>query len=235
MPRMLTAAIFGCALITAPAWAQKPPDTWDGLHKVDAKRFDVAFMAPGADFRSYTKVMLDPTEAAFRKNWQRDFNRQTMGLENRITDDEAKKALNEVQVGFRDILVRAYMSAGYQVTTEPGPDVLRLRTTVFNIEVAAPDQQTSSRSGSFSRDAGQASLMIEVRDSMSGAVLGRVVDSRTVGDDAVVMRRTQASNRADFKQVFNAWAKKSVEGFAALTAMPPIDDDGKPQTASAPG
>jgi hypothetical protein len=43
------------------------PDTWDGLVEVKPKRMDAAYLLPGADFRSYTKVMIDPSEVAFRE------------------------------------------------------------------------------------------------------------------------------------------------------------------------
>jgi hypothetical protein len=200
---------------------KKPPTEWDGLQKVDAKRFDLAYLLPGADFRAYTKVMIDPTEAAFRKNWQKDFNSGNRSLDMRISDDEAREMLQAVQTSFHEIITQAYKDAGYQVVTTPGPDVMRLKTGVFNIDVDAPDQMTASRSRTYSSEAGQASLIVEVRDSMSGAVLARGIDSRNIGDGFTV-RRTRVSNRADFEREFKNWAKMSVDGLETLKALPPV-------------
>jgi hypothetical protein len=36
------------------------------------------------------------------------------------------------------------------------------------------------------------------------------------------MRRTSLSNRADFEAAFKTWAKMSVDGLAALKALPPV-------------
>src|SRR5262245_11029369 len=63
--RELWAAAAAATAVTAvahQATAAKAPDTWDGLIKVKSKRADAVYLQPGADFRPYTKVMLDPTE-----------------------------------------------------------------------------------------------------------------------------------------------------------------------------
>lgn len=225
MRNVLTAALAGLMVFSAPvADAQKkqPPTEWDGLQKVDAKKFDLAYLLPGADFKAYTKVMIDPTEAAFRKNWQRDHNNSTLSLDMKISDKEAREMLEAVQTSFHEILTQAYKDAGYEVVTTPAPDVMRLRTGVFNIDVDAPDQMTASRSRTYSSEAGRASMIIEIRDSMSGALLARGIDSRDVGDMGFTVRRTRVSNRADFERVFKDWSKMSVDGVATLKALPPV-------------
>ena len=72
--RLLTAAIASALLVPSTGMA-KAPSTWDGLVLTKSKHFDLVYLQPGADFRGYTKVMIDPTEVAFQKNWQRDYNR----------------------------------------------------------------------------------------------------------------------------------------------------------------
>lgn len=217
-------AIAAGLAVASPAFA-KAPDTWDDLVKVESKRFDSAYLLPGADFSTYTKVMIDPTEAAFKKDWQRDYNASARGGD-RITDDEALEILAKVQDGFRDILVKAYQDAGYQVVTAPGPDVIRLRTAIINLDIAAPDQMTAGRSRTYSSEAGQATLAIEARDSMSGAVLARGVDKRDIGDSAFVMRRSAVSNRSDFERAFTVWAGASVDALGALRELPPLPVEG---------
>jgi hypothetical protein len=49
-----------CLLVTAAGVAAAPPTEWDGLVQVPSKRLDHVYLQPGADFRGYTKVMLDP-------------------------------------------------------------------------------------------------------------------------------------------------------------------------------
>jgi hypothetical protein len=209
-------------LASPPAAAQTRTEAdWNGLHKVETKKFDEAWLLPGADFRVYTKVMIDPTEAAFRKNWQKDWNDKHFDFDERITDDEALRILTAAQSGFQDVFAKTYREAGYQVVSAPGPDVLRLKTYILNLDVAAPDFQKSNVR-TYSKEGGSGVLVLEARDSMSGALLAQGVDGREIGDSAWAMRRTSLSNRADFEAAFTAWAKMSVDGIAALKALPPV-------------
>ncbi len=214
---LLVAGLFVAANVSAA-----PPPTWDNLVAVKAKRLDAAYLLPGADFRPYTKVMFDPTEVAFKKNWLRDYNSTTMGLSRRITEQDAQKAMEQIRTGFREIFSKAYSEAGYQVVSEPGPDVLRMRTFVINLSVNAPDRPSAGRTMSFAREAGEATLVLEARDSQSGAILGRAVDRRLAGDTSMLLRNS-VTNRADFSRLFRNWAKESVAGLTELKALSPVN------------
>lgn len=232
MDRRSFAALVAIALAApaAPALARaKPPASWDNLVLVNSKKLQAVYLLPGADFRQYTKVQLDPTDVAFAKDWQRDQNSSAIGLSRRITDDEAQKIADQVRTGFEDIFAKAYADAGYPVVTAPAHDVLRVRTGVANLTIDAPDNNNSiGRSRSYSVQAGAATLIIEVRDSLSGAVLGRAIDSRAAGDEFAQMR-TSVSNRADFSRLFKSWAKASTNGLATLKELSPISADGQPR------
>jgi len=241
MIRRLAAAAAAISLLAVGTPAvSAAPASWDGLVHVPSRRFDAVYLLPGADFRNYTKVMLDPTEVAFEKDWLRDYNTQAP-FSQRLSDAQAQRMLGTVQSGFEDIFRRAYADAGYQITETPGPDVLRVRTAVLNLSVAAPDTMSAGRSRTFSREAGGASVVIEVRDSQSNALLGRAVDSQIVGDDGTLIRNS-VTNRSDFQRVFTRWARISVDGFAELKARSPIggvassaSSAASPAAATAPG
>jgi hypothetical protein len=221
----IVAAIAALCLYGAwPTLAARMPDTWDGLVKVDSDKFDYVYLAPGTDFSQYARVMIDPTEAAFAKNWQRDYNRDERDPGRRISDKEALEALQNVQAGFQDVFTEAYAAAGYQIVTTPAADVLRVRSGVLNIIVAAPDVMAPGRSRTFSSEAGSATLVIELRDSMSGALVARAIDTREIGDTSFMMSRTSVSNRADFKRVFRSWADMSANGVTILRGLPPLSE-----------
>ena len=103
--------------------------------------------------------------------------------------------------------------------TAPGPDVLLIRTAVIDLDIAAPDVDTAGRTRTYAKEAGEATLAIEARDSMSGAIIARGVDKRDVGDSAFMIQRTSVSNRADFENVFRRWADMSVEALGNLRAI----------------
>ena len=52
--RAVVAVLAALSLIGSaapPALAASPPASWDGLTNVKSKRFDAAYVLPGADFR----------------------------------------------------------------------------------------------------------------------------------------------------------------------------------------
>lgn len=216
-----TAALaFATAVPLAPLTA-KAPDNIEGLYKVPSKRFDLVYLLPGADFRAYTKVMFDTPEVAFKKNWQRDYNSDIRGTDRRIDDEDAQKILNAARSGITEVFAKAFTAGGIQIVTEPGPDVVRLRTSVVNLDVVAPDLMTAGRSRTFSRDAGSATLVIEARDSLTGALIGSAIDTRTIGDTMPYVRNS-VTNRSDFTQAFERWAKISLDGLNELKELSPF-------------
>jgi len=219
MHKALKAGLVALAIGVAPAFAQNARE-WDGLVRVDTDRFDAAFIAPGADFTPYTRVMLDPTDVAFKRNWQRDYNNSSRGLSRDISDDEARAILEAAQEGFQEAFVEAYREAGYEVVATPGPDVLRVRTAIADLDVAAPDVMAPGRVTTYGDDAGEATLIVEVRDSMSGAILGRGVDRQVAGDGSFMMQRNRVTNRSDFERMFRQWARMSAEGVNKLKTTP---------------
>ena len=220
--RIFTAAIASAMLLVCTGVEAKPPDTWDGLMLVKSKKFDLVYLQAGADFRGYTKVMIDPTEVAFQKNWQRDYNRTSRSLSGRVSDREVQDALTKGVKAATEIFTDAWTKGGYAVVDAPGPDVLRVKTGVLNISLTAPDTQTAGISHTFSEEAGQATLVVEARDSMTGALLGRAIDQKIVGDSMVAWR-TSSSNRSDFRYQVEQWASAGVRGMSELKALSPIN------------
>jgi len=203
----------------------KAPATWDGLVQVKSKKLALAYLLPSADFRAYSKVMFDPPEVAFSKNWQRDYNRSTMTLGSRISDKDIKEAVDQAKQSLAQIFPDRFAKEGYQVSAEPGPDVLRLSLAIIDLTVAAPEQNLPGRSRTYSVDAGEATFAIEARDSLTGQLLGRAVDRREAGEGPNY-RRTYSSNIADFEALFDTWARIAARGLNELKAMSPVNTDG---------
>lgn len=228
--RQLAVAALAAAIASSrtPAFAAKAPTTWDGLVQMKSKRLRLVYLQPGADFKAYQKVLLDPTEVAFAKDWRRDYNSTAMGLEGRVSEKEVQKIVSDAIQAAGDIFVKAFVDGGYPVVATPGSDVLRLKTAILNIRVSAPERRTAGRSYSFSDDAGEATFVVEARDSTTGALLGRAVDRREAGDTTIGWRN-RVTNRADFRRLVKTWADINVKGLNELKAMSPINNQGTSQ------
>ena len=198
------------------------PTNWDGLIEVKSKKMDAAFLMPGADFRPYTKLMVDPTQVAFQKNWLKDINSSRRGVSSRVTDEDAAKILDAAKKNFDEVFDDQFVKDGYQVVTTPGPDVLRVASAVVNLYVNAPDTMEAGRSRSYTTEAGEATLVLECRDSVTGALLARVVDRRETQQSPGMQWTSSVTNQADFRNLVRTWASISSKGLAKLKELSPV-------------
>lgn len=218
----LAVAAMLATAFAAPSQAASEPDTWDGLQKVKSKRMDAAYLLPGADFRVYSKLMVDPVQVAFRKNWERDVNRSSRSAGKRVTAEDAERARKAMSEGFAEILAEEFRKAKYEVVTAPGPDVLRLTPVIVDVYINAPDTMEPGRSYTFTVEAGEATLALEARDSETNQLLGRAVDARSTGETGRMTWTTSVTNRQEFERLFRIWAGNLADGMAALKAASPI-------------
>jgi len=219
--------LLGCGLalmmVALPANAQQPAsaENWDGLVEVNARQIDAAFLLPGADFRPFTKVMLDQPQVAFRQNWMRDMNR-SRSMSRRVTESDAVRIQETVSASTIDIFTRAFTDAGFEVVTRPGPDVLRVGTAVVNLFVNAPDTMSAGRSTTFTTNAGEATLIVEARESDTNALLARLIDRReTRGIPGPTNRVT---NTSEFRSLATTWSRIAATRLTTLKEISPVPE-----------
>jgi hypothetical protein len=204
------------------------PDNWDGLVRVKPKKMDAAYVAPGTDFRTYTKVMLDPGEVAFKKDWMRDVNDSSAGVSKDVTDEDAQKILAAARDGLDQIFKETFEKAGIQVVTTPGRTCCASRPA-WRISISTRRIRCPPAGRGLTRPRrGRATFVLEARDSMTGALLGRVFDRRETRQSGGVQWATSVSNRADFSQLFKSWANICVKGLSELKENSPVPADLQP-------
>ncbi len=201
------------------------PESPDGLVKITPRRMELAWLRPGADFRPYTKVIIGPTQVAFQPNWLRDYNLDA-SLDRQISQAQANQIMAVAQTNFDEIFRDAFRKAGYEVVTAAGPDVLRVNSGILDLDVNAP-AGSSGFGTTWIITAGQAVLIVEVRDSTTNALLGRVADRRETQDVGRQMA-SDATNLNDFRLLFNVWAGICTKALAELKAVSPVSKDLKP-------
>jgi len=197
-------------------------DSPDGLVKVAPRRMELAWLRPGADFRPYTKVIVDPTQVAFRPDWRKDYNLNA-SVGNWVSQEQADKIMSAAQTNFDEIFRDAFRKAGYEVVTAPGPDVLRVNSGILDLDVNAPLGQNTVQT-TWIISAGQAALIVEVRDSTTNALLGRVADRRETQDLGRQIATT-AATVYDFRLLFSLWADICTKALGELKSASPIPKD----------
>ncbi|MFO1323629.1 MAG: DUF3313 family protein [Burkholderiales bacterium] len=218
------AGVTAAVAETAPAAAATGSDA---LVEVKSKRFDQVAVQPGADFRRYTKVMLNPTEVTFARSWIKDMNANRISLLTRTTPGDAERIARSVRTGFDDALAKALQRAGYAIVTAPGPDVLALSPRVVDLYVNAPASITMAvPSRVYTQDAGEATFAFDVQDATTGTLLARVDDRRTAGDRgnfrSSFMITNPVTNDRDFGQVLALWARDSVRTLDEFKQQSPM-------------
>jgi hypothetical protein len=223
----LTSRLFLLGLATGiyalPLHAAPPlPAPYEDLVQIKSRNLDAVYLLPGADFRGYSKIMIDPVQVSFRKDWVKETNR-SRGTSRRISDQDAQQIAQTARSGFETIFSAAFKAKGYDVVTSPALDVLRLAPAIANLYINAP-QATGGPgvSQTYTVEAGEATLVLEVRDSTTGAVLGLAVDRSATRRSGSVTLATGSSNRADFEDLFKRWADICVKGLEQLKAAPPV-------------
>jgi hypothetical protein len=89
---------------------------------------------------------------------------------------------------------------------------------VIDLDVYAPDIDSSYISRSYVRQAGRATLFLEVHDAVSGEILARWVDSRRDPDRGYFDWANRITNTERATFVARTWAKRLVEGLEELKA-----------------
>ena len=103
-------------------------------------------------------------------------------------------------------LIKALNKAGYQVVTTPGPDVLRLSTAIANLYINAPDTMSPGRSRSYVLSAGEMTLALELRDSVTGTLLAEARDRKRGPENATLTLSNNVVNRQEAERALRSWA-----------------------------
>ena len=197
---LLSLAVF------SPALAKKnlPAVNDEGMELVKNSDLATVYADPGADLSIYKRVMLLDATVAFKKNWKRDQNR---GNSLRVKDRDMVKIQEEVAKVFREVFTKELVDGGYEIAEEAGEDVLLVKPAIVDLDVAAPDIQSSGITRSFAESAGEMTLHIELFDSITNDKIARATDRKRDNRRGYMQWRTSVSNRSDAKRMMSGWAK----------------------------
>lgn len=206
---LLVATLITSGPVMAAKKQEPPQTTTDGLNLVKKTKTRYVYLADGAEFDQYTKVMIVECAVAFKKNWQRDYNRNVAGLDGRVSDKDVTRIKDGLSAEFKKEFTKIMTKNGHEVVTEPASDVLILRPAILNLVVNAPDVLSASMSRTFVADPGQMTLYLELYDSVSSTKLALIMDAVDVGRVAPSMSyANRVTNVAAADRVLKDWAEE---------------------------
>ncbi len=193
---MHAAAAFGTELDKAMAY--------DGLQKISIKGVDVAFARPDATLVGYSRIMLEPIDVAFHKDWKPT----RVGSNIKLSARERENiATGVAKVVFEEFVKQLQSDGNYQVVTEAGPDVLRVKAKIVNLYVNAPDTGSAGRSRSYTVSPGEMTIFAELYDSETGELLARVVDRHVARQTGPLMLTSSVVNADEVRAAAASWAR----------------------------
>jgi hypothetical protein len=201
-------AVTGCAS------TQRGPSEWDGLVRMPGTRLAAVFVKPDAEIPAYRNIWLKPAQVSFARNFES--NQGGRSSLNRL-DAADLAAIQSGVAGLLDEIFREELTAGgYQFVSEAGPDTLVVIPAIVDLFITAPDTMTAGRSRTYTANSGRMTLVLELRDSMTGEILARVVDSRSGRGTGMMTVTNRVTNTADARRAIRIWAQALRSGLDSL-------------------
>lgn len=174
----------------------------EGLQRVRVQGLQSVYALPGARLADYSRVMLDPIEVAFRKDW----DPRPGGWP--VSAAERQRIRAELATLLRGEFVREIQNRGnYTVVGEPDENVLRVRAEIRDLYINAPDVDRPGRVTQYTLSTGEMTLVAELRDSVSGELIARVIDRRKDPEKLQLERTTRIDNAEAARAAGRRWAE----------------------------
>jgi hypothetical protein len=186
-----------------------PEISFDGLHLDPDSDVALMYVKPDADFSVYEEFLMLEAYVAFKKNWQRDTKVAGRRVSNKNMEKIKVEAAELLHESFKKELDEV---GGYKFVDNSGDKVMILRPALIDLDITAPDIPVAGRVTSYVASAGAATLYLELYDSVSGEILARLVDRRSMQNYGYARWANSATNRADAARMFKRWASLLRQG-----------------------
>ena len=217
--------LSACASDPVTQTGPEAETTFDGLVRVDNAAFAAVWIRPERDFDHYTAII--PRGAGIEYRDVRQANTQR-GLstadEFPISEANRSKIQEIAQEVFAEELAK---SERFEITDTPGAGVLLLEAALLDVVATSPPtQQQAGRGNTYVSSFGEATLVLELRDSTTNETLIRAAERRSiepVGGGASTLRVSNSvTAQAETRRVMRRWATTLRQ---RLDAVPDLDED----------
>jgi hypothetical protein len=200
---VLILSVYGCA--TEPSPVIDSTVNYEGLANVSKPYFDVAQVRPDAEFGAYDGLIVNAPELAFQTP---DRTQKQFPL-----DEDQKRRFQEALAEAFSLEISNLQNL--EIKDEPGPSVLELTVRVENITATVPSGQGAQIGFALSA-VGEATLILELRDSQSQQILARGVDTRAVEGAAFGQGGDVVTRWEDVEKLCSRWASMTRSRLDAL-------------------
>ena len=214
--RSLTAGALALTALLAAGCSTSTPTintaadarvSFDGLNEVIGTTADEAWARADLDLSGYSKIMLESVGIEYRPDGEKRRSSMARSTATHFEVTEARKQR------FEDILRESFVnelgkSTKYTLVTEPGADVLLIRGGLLDVVSFVPPD-TVGRSEVYLRQVGEATLVLELHDSVTEAILARVIDRRAAEAPGQDLRwSNNVRNATEVRRLADYWARR---------------------------
>jgi hypothetical protein len=163
--RRLTILVSGAVLLIS---ACTTTTIVEPFYRPENALVEQSYVSPAADFSIYSKLLADPLEIYYPDNAPEP-------------DEQELERLRQI---FRDAFLPKLTD--YEIVTEPGPDVLRVRGQIIDLKLTGAIgtfEPTGRLQDLVTR--GQLTFLMEIGDSMSDRVLARAGETEDGGSTSL--------------------------------------------------
>lgn len=216
-------ALAGVASAAAPQiqTGQGAETTFDGLARVDNTIMDAVWVRPDIDLRGFRKVLFVPVGVSYRDVEPSDpttaLRRSTRSRTTELREfrlDEETKALFEAEIGAA-FSEEVAASEAYEVVDEAGPDVLQIGVALLDVVSRVPPQ-AATQPRVYIESVGEATLVLEIRGSMSNSVYLRAVDRRAAARRSEMIESNRVTNASEIRRLGRRWGEIVRKGLETL-------------------
>lgn len=183
--------------------ASLPDRTPDGLEKVSVEGVDASYRRPGATFGEYTKVRIGDISVAFDKGWEKT---PLPGTRFKMRSEDAQKIKDRVAGLLREEISTALKAGGYEIVDAAGEDVLEFAAAIVDLYINKPQVHSAARADTYAVSAGEMTIVVELRDSLSGQVLSRAYDRGAARETQTPHFITSSENEKEARRIIQGWA-----------------------------
>ena len=217
--------LFALASIASAA-DEIPEITPEGLVLMENTELQYVYVRPGATLDQYTKVVLFDAHVAFRKNWDRDYNRNLMPGATRARPDDMERIKVSLAEMFKEVFTEELQDKrGYEVVQLADYDVLVVKPAIINLDVTAPQLSNTSNDRNIITSAGQMTLWMELYDSVTGELIARVIDPAVDNRNGMSYRASGTGNKSAARKMLSSWAAVLGENLGEISAATTWEDD----------
>ena len=223
-PFALVVAVGSIALLATSAEGapmkprlQTGPDaeiTHDGLHRVDKSVMDAAWVKPNLDLSGYTKLMLVSAGITFKEDPDYRGPLDRSATEFPISPENRERLQNTVREEFLEEFEKLER---YEIVSEPGPGVLMLVGGILDVISRVPPER-ASRGGVYLTSGGDATLVLELRDSVTNEILARAADRRSA-ESAFAFEVNTVTAWSEVRGLAANWARLLVNRLEELNGV----------------